>query len=143
MVDNERLPVTDGTPSDDDRESGGSWRDHDRAGEPYREPDDSGPFDIEPEIPSPPDPTENDVDPELFRRFWALVVVFNVALLALSLGVMFAVFESNYTLGGQLVLGGLVVFGFGLYRYRTAKRYLAERSDDENETAVEADEPNG
>ncbi len=114
----------------DEEESPGSWREQEQVDEQYREPDLEG-SDVGPEIPTPPDPAENDVDPELARRFWALVLVFNVALLALSLGAMFLVFERDYSLGGQLLLAGAAAFAFGLYRYRTAKEYLADRSDGE------------
>jgi hypothetical protein len=122
--------VTEGSPPDR-KESPGSWREHESVDEQYREPDVEGP-DLGPDIPTPPDPAENDVDPDLARRFWALVAVFNVALLALSLGVMFVVFERNYALGGQLLVGGAAAFAFGLYRYRTAK---AELGDPSAETA--------
>jgi hypothetical protein len=131
--------VLDGSPPEE--ESPGSWREQEQVDEQYREPDpESG--DVGPSIPAPPDPSENDVDPGLARRFWALVLVFNAALLALSLGAMLAVFEGNYSLGGQLLLGGAAAFGFGLYRYRTAKTYLAERSGDgdtHSETGEEQD----
>lgn len=120
--------MLDGSPPDEE-ESPGSWREHEQVDEQYREPDLEG-ADVGPEIPTPPDPSENDVDPELARRFWALVLVFNVALLALSLGAMFVVFERNYSLGGQLLLAGGATFGFGVYRYRTAKAHLADGPED-------------
>jgi hypothetical protein len=121
--------VFDGPASEDDPEgeSPGSWREHERVDEQYREPDPEQ-FDLEPEVPAPPDPTEADVDPGVARRFWALVLVFNAALLALALGAMFVVFEGNVSLGGQLLLAGLAALGFGLYRYRAAKVYLRDRS---------------
>jgi len=114
-----------------DEESPGSWREHEAVDEQYREPHFDEP-DIGPSVPTPPDPSENDVDPEIARRFWALVLVFNVALLALSLGAMFVFFEGNYSLGGQLLLAGATAFVFGLYRYRSAKAYLADRSEDDD-----------
>lgn len=125
----------DGPASDDgpEGESPGSWREHESVDEQYREPE-PGRFDVEPEVPTAPDPTEADVDPGVARRFWALVLVFNAALLALALGAMFVVFEGNVSLGGQLLLAGLAALGFGLYRYRAAKAYLGDRSDaDERE----------
>jgi hypothetical protein len=45
-------------------------------------------------------------------------------LLATALGILFVVFEGNYALGGRLLVAGVVVFGFGLYRYRTTKARL-------------------
>jgi len=99
----------------------------------YREPEED-PFDVTPDIPEVPDPSTADVDPEVQRRFWALVAVFNVALLVTSLGVLFVVFDGAYVLGGQLLLAGLVAFGVGFYRYRSARRRVravAENSEDD------------
>jgi hypothetical protein len=123
--------VADGSSSEENPDEGspGSWREFERVDEQYREPGEANPFDIEPEIPEAPDPTENDADPELLRRFWALVALFNVALLATALGVLFVVFEEAYVLGGQLLVAGVIVFGFGLYRYRTTKVQLAGRDE--------------
>ncbi len=132
--------MPDGSPLDEE-ESPGSWREHERVDEQYREPDPEE-SDLGPEIPTPPDPSESSADPGLARRFWALVAVFNVALLALSLGAMFVVFEGNYSLGGQLLLAGAAALGFGLHRYRTAKAALADESADgnpETETGEEQD----
>jgi hypothetical protein len=119
-------------PGDDaeGEDSPGEWRKEEEVDEPYREPEEPDASDLGPGVPEIPDPSENDVDPELSRRFWALVLVFNVALLALSLGAMFVVFEGNYELGGQLLLGGLAAFGFGLYRYRNTKARLGEDLED-------------
>jgi hypothetical protein len=120
--------VPDGTASDDRQDGdGGRWRAYERVDEQYREPADPD-FGVEPEIPAAPDPSENDVSPGLLRRFWALVAVFNVALLATALGLMIAVFDGKLALGGQLFLAGLVAFGFGLYRYRTARDRLEEHN---------------
>lgn len=128
----------DGPGSEDgpEGESPGSWREHERVDEQYREPEpEPERFDPGPDVPASPDPSEADVDPGAARRFWALVFVFNVALLTLSLGTMFAVFEGDVSLGGRLVLAGLAALGFGLYRYRAAKAHLRDRSG--------ADEPEG
>lgn len=88
------------------------------------EPDQS---DLEPEEfdpdslgPSAPDLSANasNADPETARLFWTLVMVFNISLLGVSLGVMFVVFQQNFQLGGQLFLGGSILFAYGYYRYR-------------------------
>jgi hypothetical protein len=90
----------------------------------YREPDVGERFDIDPETP-PPD----DVDPELQSRFWSLVLIFNVAVLGVSVGGLFILFRDDLAVGVQLVLAGAIVGVYGLYRYRIAKRALA---DDQN-----------
>jgi hypothetical protein len=131
----ERSIRTDRQPAavpEDDEEGGpegspGDWRwlEQRYSTEPEEvDPDEVGP-DI-PEAPKAPDMTEVDVDPGLQNRFWALVAVFNLALLAVSLGVMFVGFRGNWELGGQLTVGGLLLFGFGYYRYRKTKAALAD-----------------
>lgn len=139
--------MLDGPGDDSDGEdSPGGWRKQEQVDEQYREPAEPEFSDLGPEIPQAPDPTENDIDPELSRRFWALVALFNVALIALSVGAMVALFEGNVELGGQLFVGGLLVLGFGLYRYRTTKARIGESlretgdSDEaENDDADSAD----
>jgi hypothetical protein len=69
-----------------------------------------------------------DVDPAVSRAFWRLVVVFDVALLALAVGPMFIYFEGNWELGGQLLAVGALAFLYGLYRVR---QFRADRGDDE------------
>jgi len=103
-------------------------------GKSPHEPDDPEPEDLEPEefdpeslgpeSPSIPDLSEkaSEADPEVSGLFWWLVVVFNVALMAFSLGLMFIIFQQNWTLGGQLSLAGLVLGGYGYVRYRRFKR---------------------
>ena len=102
------------------------WDESDVLDDKYSEPEEDQ-FDITPDIPEAPSP--EDADPQLQMRFWSLVVVFNIALLALSVGAMFVVFEENVELGGQLFLGGVIVGAYGLYRYRTTKEKLY---DDQN-----------
>lgn len=64
-------------------------------------------------------PDETDADPVLQRKFWWLVVVFNVALGAASVGAMLAGFRGNWDLGGSLLAAGLILFAYGFLRYRT------------------------
>lgn len=101
----------------------------------YSEPEEPDPHDLGPPIPEAPDPTETDaeIDPGTHRLFWALVVVFNLALLALSLGVMIAAFDGKYELGGQVFLVGAVLFGYGYFRYR---RFEREKDRDEDGTTT-------
>lgn len=102
------------------------------------EPDDGERW---PEEPDPPEfePDEDattaesvgssSASSELRRTFWVLVIVVDVAVLAVAVGVMFVGFEGRWTLGGQLVLLGLVLGGFGWYRYRRYRRSMADSSD--------------
>lgn len=69
-------------------------------------------------VPSVDVPDASAASPQLRRRFWGLVIVFNVAVLALSLGVMLVAFRGRWQLGGQLVAAGAVLFAYGLYAYR-------------------------
>lgn len=80
------------------------------------EPSEFDPGELGPSVPSPPEPGEAD-NPEAVSLFWWLVVVFNVALLALSLGAMFVVFRGAVDLGLQIALVGVLLFAYGTYRY--------------------------
>jgi hypothetical protein len=94
----------------------------------YTEPEESDPEAIGPAIPEAPDPTDEDVevDSALLVSFWRLVVLFNVALLLTSVGLLFLIFEGALVLGGQLLVAGLLVGVYGLYRYRKAKTEVVE-----------------
>lgn len=108
---------TDGDPTDDD----GPIPDYASKYQPEdpesRLPD---PEEELPSVPEPPDPDPEEVPDGLRFAFWWLVLVFNGALLALWLGVLFVVFEGNLDLGGRLLFVGGVLFAYGYYRYRTA-----------------------
>lgn len=114
-----------GVDADADAGSRGNWREHEARSVRDDEPEEFDPHSLGPEIPEPPDYSEVEVEGALQVRFWSLVGVFNVALLAVSLGLMFLVFEGALELGGQLVVAGLVLSGYGYYRYRRTKRQLA------------------
>ena len=85
------------------------------------EPEEFDPDSLGPDIPEAPDPTgqPGDVDSEVQGLFWGLVFVANVALIAASLGVMFAVFRDQWFLGSQLVLAGTILGGYVYYRVRS------------------------
>ncbi len=110
----------------------------------YTEPDESEAESIGPDIPEAPDPTDSDVeiDGDLLVSFWRLVVIFNIALLATSLGLMFAFLEGDLMLGGQLTLAGLAVFAYGAFLYRRAKSTVVEdaKSDDSADTTESTDQ---
>lgn len=78
------------------------------------EPDEFDPDSLGPDVPSPPEPGTNS---EIITLFWKLVLVFNVALLGLSVGVMFIVFDGRWGLGLDLILVGAVLFAYGAFRY--------------------------
>ncbi|MFC7142462.1 hypothetical protein ACFQMA_21815 [Halosimplex aquaticum] len=61
---------------------------------------------------------DGDVDPEVSRTFWRLVLVFDVALLAMSLGPMFVFFRSDWDTGGPLFVLGVAAFVYGVREYR-------------------------
>ncbi len=69
----------------------------------------------------------SDVDPELFKTFWASVFFANVALGGLSLGAMLIVFRAQWTFG----LGLVAVGGFAAWR--TWAYYVAFKNRDDPE----------
>jgi hypothetical protein len=79
-------------------------------------------------------PDESDADPRLQRQFWLLVLVFNVALMALSVGAMLAVFRGQWDTGGSLVGAGTVLTAYGFYKYR-----VYSRADADVDTVSDAD----
>ena len=98
---------------------------------PY-EPDEFDPSSLGPDVPEPPEGGGGEVA----SLFWKLVVVFNVALLALSLGPMFAYFRGDTDLGLQLTAAGLILFAYGYFRYR---KFLRERDEAAAEAAAETE----
>ncbi len=71
-----------------------------------------------PTVPGPPSTTAADVPPDLQRAFWTTVLVFNVALLALSVGAMMVAFDVHRALGAGFVVVGLASLGRGVLKYR-------------------------
>lgn len=94
----------------------------------YEEPEEPGPGSLGPDVPEAPDLTAaaEDADPAVQNLFWGLVVLFNVAILALSVGAMLILFGTDPTLGVQVLLVGLVLAVYGGYRYRDAKATVAD-----------------
>ena len=72
-----------------------------------------------PEAPSPRSTADIEASAELQRKFWILVLAFNGALLAGSLGALYVIFRNDWYLGGRLLAAGLVCFIYGFYRLRT------------------------
>ncbi|WP_137286588.1 DUF7322 domain-containing protein [Halorussus salinisoli] len=80
--------------------------------------------------PSSPDDEEADRDlrkglrgaaPETLRAFVLLAVSVQAGLFAGALGVMLLAFRGQQTLGGALIVGGLVVLGVSVVAYRKYK----------------------
>lgn len=67
-------------------------------------------------------PDGSDADPRIQRQFWLLVLVFNIALLSFSVGLMLAVFRGRWDDGTAAVAAGVVLFLYGFYRYRRVTR---------------------
>lgn len=86
------------------------------------------PGDVGPSIPTVPDPTDPDVDVDgrVHTLFWSMVVVIKLALLATSLGLLMIAFDRYPDVGWQLLAAGLVLAGYGLYRFRRSKRRVSE-----------------
>lgn len=91
-------------------ESGEAWPD---------EPDEFDPRSLGPEVPSAPDPTDDDVEvsAELAKAFWSAVLFANVGLLGVSLGPMLAYFEGRTDLGLAVFLVGVLGLAFTYRRY--------------------------
>jgi hypothetical protein len=98
----------------------------------FEEPEEPGPGDLGPEVPEPPEPS-GDTHPRVHLLFWALVVVFNLAVLAVGVGLVLLVFDGNLELGGQLLVVGTVLLGYGLYRYREAKQEIRALTGEDGE----------
>lgn len=71
--------------------------------------------------PDPPDPSNADVPADLRKQFWLLVVVFNVALIASSLGVLLATLDGKPIIGSSLAFLGAGAFYYGYQRYQRVK----------------------
>lgn len=83
-----------------------------------------------PSVDAPDIPDGADAPAPLRRKFWTLVATFNVALLAVSLGLMFVAFRGRWQYGGGAVVLGLVLFAFGYRRYQ---RYTGDEADEDSD----------
>lgn len=70
------------------------------------------------EVPTPRD--------EVRRLFWAIVVLLNIGILAVSLGVMLAGFRGQYRDAALLIGGGLVVLYSAYRRYESRHEVFDE-----------------
>lgn len=67
-------------------------------------------------------PDASAASTELKRKFWSLVLVFNAALLAVSVGAMLVGFQGDWDLGGSLLAAGAILSVYGFYKYRVYSR---------------------
>jgi hypothetical protein len=84
--------------------------------------------DLGPPVPSVRDYSRTDakLKKEVYLLFWWLVLVFNAGLFLVAVGAMLYVFRDQHAFGGQLVAAGVVLLGYGTYRYR---RFATEWAD--------------
>lgn len=71
--------------------------------------------------PDPPDPSDATVPASLRKQFWLLVIVFNVALIASSLGILLATLDGKPIIGSSLAFLGASAFYYGYQRYQRVK----------------------
>ena len=120
-------------------EDGEDWRE-----DPEPDPPSLGPgvpeVDVpEVEVPTPDTATGGaDVDTETAAVFWRLVLVFDIALLALSLGPMFVYFRGELVRGAMLLSFGALAFGYGVLRYREF-RQAGESNGGESDEGTASD----
>jgi len=91
-----------------------------------READRPAPADGNPDAEREEGGAPSGVPTELRVTFWTLVFLIKFALIATSLGMLFIWFEGRWRLGGGLVGLGVVLAGFGAYRYRRFRSARAE-----------------
>jgi hypothetical protein len=95
-----------------------------------------GSEDLAPDPPTVPDTSTNEADTELKKRFWSLVLVFNVALFGMSLGLMIVGFRERWKVGGVIFAVGAFAFLRGWRGYRRASAAVengAETDESEDE----------
>ncbi|GAD51354.1 hypothetical protein MBEHAL_0114 [Halarchaeum acidiphilum MH1-52-1] len=82
-----------------------------------------------------------DLSDPLQRQFVYLVVVFNLAVLAAALGLLFLYFRGRLVLGGGLAIVGFAGLAYGLYTYRGVQRAIDagvhDDADDADDDAAE------
>lgn len=75
---------------------------------------------------------------DLLETFIAVVVAVNGAVLAVSLGILFLVFDGATTRGVALLVGGLALAGFAVRRYR-AYQDSSDASESKSESESESE----
>lgn len=67
-------------------------------------------------------PADGEVDADLAKQFWSLVLILNVALLGMALGLLLAGFERRFRLGGAMFAVGAAALVRAWYRYRAVRK---------------------
>jgi len=75
-------------------------------------------------------PDESEAPAEVRVAFWSLVVLFNLAILAVAVGAMLVGFQGRVTIGGGLLLAGALAFGIGVYRLNGVRERLGESGEE-------------
>ncbi len=65
---------------------------------------------------SSPNPTTT-APRDLIRAFWMLVLLFNVSLLAITIGILLITFRNQLLLGSFLLILGIAFGAIGYHRY--------------------------
>ena len=79
-------------------------------------------------------PDGSDAPVVLRSAFWSIVVVFNLAILAMGVGAMLLGFRGQWATGGTLLVAGALAFAFGVVRVRRVQARLGEDKDPSAET---------
>ena len=87
-----------------------------------------------------PDIDLSEVPNDLIETFVAVVVALNGAILGLSLGVLFFVFDGATTRSAALLAGGVLLFAFAVRRYRQYRD--SSDASSENDDGDTGDESN-
>jgi len=104
------------------------------------EPDDPFPEYTDPSRAEGPDPGTaetaadiTEVPQEVSRRFWSLVVVFNLGLLATALGLLLVGFRGELLAGGASLGLGVGALVYGVVKYRASRRAIARDRSSESD----------
>jgi len=81
-----------------------------------------------------------EVDVDTAKGFWRLVLIFDIALLALALGPMFVYFQNDWRRGGMLLAFGVLAFLYGVARYREFQVAEPDADDDSDADTEQIDE---
>jgi len=113
-------------------------------------PDEPDEFDPDSLAPDPPDSTRSlreslgateDVSDDLFRAFWASVLLLNVAFAALSIGAMFIYFRGDVETGVPVMLiGAVAAAATGRYYWRFKTGQYTQNASDDADVPNDADD---